>query len=118
VQSNDNALQDEDKQSSSNEMSREKGQGEEETPNIHVQEDNKGAENEINKEEEENRAENCSNSTDTYTSTVSTEIRNLPGINLVVDLNCKERDQETSKNSINNDNEKITRGSDTENEDI
>ncbi|XP_070029211.1 uncharacterized protein [Nicotiana sylvestris] len=118
VQSNDNALQYEDEQSSSNEMSREKGQGKEETPNIHVQEDNKGAKNEINREEEENRAGNCNSSSDTYTSTVPTEIRNLSGINFVVDLNCKERDRETSENSINNNNENITRGNDTKNEDI
>lgn len=78
VQINVNALQDEDKQSSSNEMSREKGQWKKETPTIHVQEDNKEAKNGINREEEENRAENCNSSSDTYTFTVPTNIRNFP----------------------------------------
>ncbi|XP_070042121.1 uncharacterized protein [Nicotiana tomentosiformis] len=116
----DQDVQDDEKQCSTNENCRKEGQEKEKAPNIQMEDGNRGSDNKENSKEEESKAEEKHKHTpcDFNTSTVPTEIRNLPGINLVVDLDCKEWEQEVNESSTNRINKNSIRGSDTENEDI
>ncbi|XP_070019755.1 nuclear localization sequence-binding protein-like [Nicotiana sylvestris] len=113
-------VQDEGKQNSSTGNGRIEGLEKEKAPNIQMEEGNQSSQDKETNRKEESKAEknNKHAHSNSNTSTVPTEIRNLSGINLVVDLDGKEWEYEVNESSINRFDKNAKRGSDTENEDI